>query len=172
MMRSIAESYKKQGVPTLYFTSKEVEALDVKKHVDFVETNAESFFQTSEKIVRQTPCILMIDEAADFQQELPNALREMLNKWGVYGCRIFVVVQRAKMVPPNIRNSCESCIAFKQFPDDAKFLAESYGTEFLQISLPVVKPGYFLYRESAYAPVVAGRSFYFDANGNFIRVRV
>lgn len=169
LMRSVSAKYKRDGIPTLYYTSKEVEALDVVKHVDYVETDAETFFRYCENVIKVSPCVVVVDEAADFQQEKPNALREMLNKWGAYGCKIFVVVQRAKMVPPNIRNACESCVAFKQFPDDAKFLAECYGKEFEQVALPVVRPGYYLYSESAYTPTVAGRSFWIDANGKFNR---
>ncbi|MBN2684391.1 MAG: ATP-binding protein [Pontiellaceae bacterium] len=170
LMRSIARKYKRAGIPVLYYTSKEVEAHDVRKFVDRVITDAQEFFSYAQKVIMRMPCIVMIDEAADFQQDLPNALREMLNKWAAYGCRIFVIVQRAKMVPPNIRNSCESCIAFKQFPDDAKFLSECYGKEFLQIALPIVQPGMYLYSANAYSPVVAGRSFYYKENGEFVRV--
>lgn len=172
LMRSIAEKFKKQGIPILYYTSKKVEAFDVEKYVDHVGMEAESFFDYAEKVIEQTPSIVIIDEAADFQKESPAALREMLNKWAAYGCRIFVVVQRGHMVLPNIRNACESCISFKQFPIDAKALADCYGQEFLQVALKVVEPGFYLYSESAYSETVAGRSFFIAPSGEFVRVRV
>ena len=126
LMRGLAERYRRAGLPVLYWSSKEAELIGVKKLVDYCDSDPDAFFAYSEKIVKGfwkgagesrkwidgQPCVIMIDEGADFQQSNPNELRVILNQWPAYGVEAYVQVQRAKMVPPNVRNACDNCISF------------------------------------------------------------
>ncbi len=169
LMRGLAERYRRKGVPVLYWTSKEAELLGVRNMVHFVSMDADAFFQFADRVRNDRPCIIMIDEAADFQQSNPNELRAMLNQWPAYGVETFVIVQRAKMVPPNVRNACDNCIAFKQRPDDAQILADSYGDEFLQTATESFGQGCFISKEGIYDKAVYGKSWEMK-NGLFRRV--
>ncbi len=159
LMRGLAERYRAKGVPVLYWTPKEAELLGVKPLVNFVSMAALSFFEYADRVRNDRPCIIMIDEAADFQQSNPNELRVMLNQWPAYGVEVFVQVQRAKMVPPNVRNACDNCISFKQRPDDAQILADSYGDEFLQTASETMRQGCFIMREGVYDAAHYGKSW-------------
>jgi hypothetical protein len=152
----------------LYWTSKEAELLGVKDIVDFVTMDPRQFFETADNVRNDRPCIVMIDEAADFQQNLPNELRVILNQWPAYGVETYVQVQRAKMVPPNIRNACDNCISFKQRPDDAQILADSYGDIFLEVAAETFPQGCFIAREGIYGEPVFGKSWEVQ-NGTFRR---
>lgn len=159
LMRGLAERYRKIGVPVLYWTPKEAELLGVKQMVNHVSMDALEFFQYADRVRNDRPCIIMIDEAADFQQSNPNELRQMLNQWPAYGVECFIQVQRAKMVPPNVRNSCDNCISFKQRPDDAQILADSYGDIFIETASESFGQGCFICREGIYEAPVRGKSW-------------
>ena len=169
LMRGLAQRYRAAGVPVLNWTSKETELLGVKPLVHYASMDIGSFVETADRVRNDRPCIIMIDEAADFQQTNPNELREMLNKWPAYGVEVFVQVQRAKMVPPNVRNACDNCISFKQRPDDAQILADSYGDEFIQTAPESMRQGCFILREGIYSAAQYGKSWEFE-NGIFRRV--
>lgn len=169
LMRGLAERYRKIGLPVLYWTSKEAELLGVRDMVHFVSMDANAFIEVADRVRKDRPCIIMIDEAADFQQTNPNELRAMLNQWPAYGVEVFVIVQRAKMVPPNVRNACDNCISFKQRPDDAQILADSYGDEFIRTATDEMTQGSFVCREGIYASAVYGKSWEVQ-NGVFRRV--
>jgi len=167
LMRGLAERYKQIGVPVLYWTSKEAELLGVRDMVHYVSMDANAFFEFADRVRNDRPCIIMIDEAMDFQQSNPNELRQMLNQWPAYGVETFVIVQRARMVPPNVRNACNNCISFKQRPDDAQILADSYGDEFLQTATDAMGQGCFICREGIYAAPEFGKSW--EVHGGVFR---
>ena len=164
LMRKVAKDYRSAGIPVLYWTSKEAEKIGVERFVDRVFDDPNEFYTYAESVLPKTAAegvglILIIDEAADFQQTHPNELRKILNKWPAYGVECFVQVQRAKMVPPNVRNACDNVIAFKQRPDDARILAESYGDDLIHCGSESMPAGCFIQRSGIYGATVWGKSW-------------
>ena len=159
LMRGLADRYRRKGLPVLYWTSKEAERIGVQDIVSKVFTDPLEFFNYASRVKDVSPCIIMIDEGADFQQMNPNELRVILNQWPAYGVETYVQVQRAKMVPPNVRNACDNCISFKQRPDDAQILSDSYGDVFLHVGAEYMPQGCFISREGIYADPVFGKSW-------------
>ncbi len=87
--------------------------------------------------------IVFIDEAKLVFDEDKKLGEKWLYQYRHKGYLIYLIAQRAKMIPPNARNMCSSVFAFKQKPEDCKLLAEEYGEEFL--NLHKLKPLEFIY---------------------------
>lgn len=87
--------------------------------------------------------IVFIDEAKIVFDEDKKLAEKWLYQFRHKGYLIYLIAQRAKMIPPNARNQCSSVYAFKQKPEDAKLLADEYGDEFAE--LPKLKPLEFIY---------------------------
>lgn len=170
-VRGLADRYRAAGLPVLFYTSKKAEYVEVKDLVDYATMDAEAFHaklkEAAESGRFQNGIIAIMDEAVQFFNANKKEMVEIMNEFPAYGVETYVVVQRAKMVPPNIRNACENIVCFRQKPDDAAYLAEQYGNEFLESAN--LLPSYFIGRVGGFGDVTRGRS-YDDSNGSFQRV--
>ena len=169
-LRGVIDGYRKKGFPVLFYSSKKAEIMDVGDMVDYSTTDAMEYFDTLKKAAesgKYAGIIAVMDEATDFFESARPQMREIMNSFAAYGVEVFIAVQRAKMVPPNIRNACENIVCFRQRPDDAAYVAEQYGQEFTEAA--DLMPSYFLARQGGFGEVVRGRS-YDDSKGKFQRV--
>jgi DNA helicase HerA-like ATPase len=176
LMRGMIERRRRAGVPVLYFTPKKAEEIEVRNMVDFCFHDPFAFFRELENCAlhRGDPwaaatysgAVAIIDEATVFFKQARREMEEILNQFAAYGVEVFVVVQRAKQVEPNIRNACDNIICFRQRPDDAAYVADQYGEEFNDAAK--IPASYFLARQGAFGPLIRGRSF--DDSRGFKRV--
>ena len=133
---------------------------------DFRTQSADRFFEETKRAAESGigGICAIVDEAMSFDR---NKLVEMMNQFAAYGVEMWLQVQRAKMVPPNIRFAAENCIAFRQKPDDADYLAEQYDSAFKDCS--TIEKGVFLQKIGEFGEVRRGRSWAM-INGKFQRV--
>lgn len=178
-VRSIAEARRAQGFPVLYYSSKLLERLDVECSVDWVTGDAGEFYERARTIVESgREVVLMIDEAKKFQKTHALELETMLCEWAAYGCQIYVIVQRAMQVFPDVRTNCGAVVSFLQGEESSAKIAKEFSCREL-MEATQLKKGHYLYYKDAFTPVQRGCSFWLDENDiqpdgkpKFHRVRV
>lgn len=82
-------------------------------------------------VSRETNAYIFIDESKVVFDEDTKLAQKWLYQNRHKGQLIFLIAQRAKMVPPNARNQCSKVYAFKQSLEDAKELVGDYGAEMI-----------------------------------------
>ena len=114
LMRRIAQEYRRRGVKVFLYTPRKDEYIDFDGLADFRTQSADRFFEETKRAAESGigGICAIVDEAMSFDR---NKLVEMMNQFAAYGVEMWLQVQRAKMVPPNIRFAAENCIAFRQF---------------------------------------------------------
>lgn len=86
----------------------------------------ESFFAHIES-ARQA--YVFVDEGKTLWDADQKQADTLLYRRRHQGLLIFLIAQRAKMIPPNARTQCSKIFAFKQQADDSKLLGEEFGPE-------------------------------------------
>lgn len=135
-MRGLVKACRAEGAKAIHYTNKLIEHDGVKSLYDFATMDAAEFYTRlkAEAFKCEGPILAVIDEAMTFHKSNPNEFVEILNQFAAYGVEVWLQVQRAKMVPPNIREAVENCVCFVQtHPDSAKVLAESFDMEFMDV---------------------------------------
>lgn len=85
-------------------------------------------FTAFKNVLKRTKgAFIVIDEAKTAIDEDPKEFEKWLYQNRHKGQLIFILAQRAKMVPPNARNQCSKVFAFRQTREDAKALVEDFG---------------------------------------------
>jgi hypothetical protein len=79
-------------------------------------------------------CVVIIDEARVVFEEDKALAEKWLYQYRHRGYKIYLLSQRAKMIPPNARNNCPVIYSFKQKREDAVILAQEYGEELLDVT--------------------------------------
>lgn len=74
-----------------------------------------------------TSAHVFIDEGKTLWDTDPKRADTLLYRRRHQGLSVFLMAQRAKMIPPNARSQCAKVFAFKQQIEDAKTLADEYG---------------------------------------------
>lgn len=170
-LRGVIERYRKAGVSVLFYTPKLVEFVEVEPMVSKATMDAHEFYLLLKKAAESgkhpNGIVAIIDEATVFFKQARNEMEEIVNQFAAYGVEVYVVVQRAKQVEPNIRNACDNIVCFRQRPDDAAYVADQYGDEFNRAAS--IGHSHFLARQGAFGELIEGRS-YDDSNGKFERV--
>lgn len=71
-------------------------------------------------------CVCIIDEAGTYQDQDPAFIESIATMGRHRGHIGFFIVQRAKMVCPNIRSNCSNLIMATSKPHDCKLLMEDF----------------------------------------------
>ncbi len=135
-VRGLVKACRANGAKAIHYTPKQIEHDGVKHLYNFATMDAQEFYDRLklEAHKREGAIIAVVDEAMTFQQSNPSEFAEILNQFAAYGVEVWLQVQRAKMVPPNIREAVENCVCFTQtHPDSAKVLAEMFHVDFMDV---------------------------------------
>lgn len=89
---------------------------------DWVTDNVEHFMGAFD---RSSHCAWVVDECGVWSKNYKdiNAISRIAVAGGNFGHLGIFVAQRTMMIPPNIRNMCDTAVLFKQSPDDLYDLA-------------------------------------------------
>lgn len=88
---------------------------------------------------------IFIDESKVIFDEDTKLAQKWLYQNRHKGQLIFLIAQRAKMIPPNARNQCSKLYAFRQVKEDSIELAGDFGEEMRE--LPKLEKGKFIFSD-------------------------